>query len=281
MSPGTDRSGGERLQKLLANAGHGSRREIEGWIREGRVTVDGQVVGLGDRASAGDDIRLDGEPLPVDSTPRRPRALMYHKPEGELVTRDDPEDRPTVFEKLPRHNRGRWIAVGRLDINSCGLILFTDDGDMADRLMHPSYEIERAYAVRVDAELTPEAIEALTQGVQLDDGPASLGSVVPGGGQGRNRWYHVTLKEGRKREVRRVFETQGAKVNRLIRTAYGPVKLPRSLRPGEFRFLDDTMLDTLRGAVGLEALPQRRQQPRDGKRRSRGPRRGPRRPKRG
>jgi len=224
----------ERLQKILAAAGLGSRREIESWIEAGRVTLGGRVAKLGDRAT-GAAIAVDGRA--VELAGRQPgRVLLYNKPEGELVTRSDPQGRPTVFSRLPP---GRWVAVGRLDINSSGLLLFTDDGELANRLMHPRYEMERVYEARVQGRLSPEALEKLRRGVHLEDGPAAFRSLTPLDERqtGTNRRYRVSLKEGRNREVRRLFEAVGARVNRLVRLRHGPFELPRDLKPGEWREL--------------------------------------------
>jgi 23S rRNA pseudouridine2605 synthase len=220
----------ERLQKVLAAAGLGSRREIESWIEAGRVTVGGRVAKLGDRAT-GEAIAVDGRPVELAAL-QPGRVLIYNKPEGELVTRSDPEGRTTVFSKLPP---GRWIAVGRLDLNSAGLLLFTDDGELANRLMHPRYGIEREYQVRVQG---PVDLERLRRGVHLEDGEAAferIEPVDPRASTSANRWYRVMLKEGRNREVRRMFEAVGARVSRLIRIRYGPIELPRDLAPGMWR----------------------------------------------
>src|SRR5262249_30684413 len=203
----------ERLQKLLAAAGLGSRREIESWIEAGRVTVNGAQAKLGDRAGRRDQVAGDGKPVAFLQA-GQPRVLVYHKPVGELVTRSDPQGRPTVFSRLPP---GRWVAVGRLDINSAGLLLFTDSGELANRLMHPRYEIEREYVARVHGRLSPEVLEKLRSGVHLEDGPAAFVSIREEGGTGSNRHYRVVLREGRNREVRRLFEAVGAQVNRLMR----------------------------------------------------------------
>jgi 23S rRNA pseudouridine2605 synthase len=227
----------ERLQKLLAGAGLGSRREIEVWIAAGRVTVAGEVAKLGDRASPGDPIALDGKPVLLRRSAQPARVIAYHKPVGELVTRSDPEGRPTVFAQLPRLREGRWIAVGRLDLNSCGLLLLTDSGELANRLMHPRHQIEREYAVRVLGTLSRDAERQLLSGVQLEDGEARFLQLKPmerGRAESANRWYRAVLVEGRKREVRRLFEAVGGKVSRLIRIRYGAVRLPRSLKPGQW-----------------------------------------------
>lgn len=226
---------GERLQKLLAAAGFGSRREIEGWITAGRVTVRGQVAKLGDRASPGDSILLDGKEIKISPHRSAPRVIAYHKPIGELVTRSDPEGRPTVFDKLPKLSPGRWVAVGRLDLNSSGLLLFTDSGELANELMHPRQQIEREYEVRVQGGLSPEAMQRLLAGVELEDGPAKFKRIDALQGKkdsGSNRWYRVVLAEGRNREVRRMVEAAGGRVSRLMRVRFGPVALPVDLPPG-------------------------------------------------
>lgn len=224
------------MQKLLAAAGLGSRREIERWIDAGRVTVNGRVAKLGDRALFSDAVALDGKKLAL-SGPSKARVLLYHKPVGELVTRSDPEGRPTVFARLPP---GRWVAVGRLDFNTSGLLLLTDSGELANRLMHPRYEFEREYSVRVQG--SPD-LEKLRRGVQLEDGMAAFSSIrEERQGSGTNRWYRVTLREGRNREVRRLFEAVGARVSRLVRVRYGPVELPSDLAPGSWRELQNPFI---------------------------------------
>jgi 23S rRNA pseudouridine2605 synthase len=237
--PPTSPPQAERLQKLLAAAGFGSRREIETWISAGRLRLNGALARLGDRAVPGDRIELDGKLLALKTAGARPRVLLYHKPDGEMVTRSDPEGRPTVFQRLPAIPGGKWVAVGRLDINTAGLLLLTDSGDLANRLMHPRYEVEREYAVRVLGELRPEERAQLLRGVALADGTARFDSLEPSGAaEGANRWYRVVLREGRNREVRRLFEALGRKVSRLLRVRYGPVELPRDLRPGHWIELD-------------------------------------------
>lgn len=228
----------ERLQKGLAAAGYGSRREIEGWIRAGRLRVNGQPAQLGDRAGPGDRIELDGKPLVLGGKSPVPRVLAYHKPEGELVTRADPEGRPTVFQRLPPVPGGKWVAVGRLDVNTSGLLLLTDSGELANRLMHPRYEVEREYLVRVLGALNAAARSQLLSGVALQDGTGKFERLTPEGpAEGANRWYRVMLREGRNREVRRLFEAVGHRVSRLLRVRYGPVSLPRDLPPGRWREL--------------------------------------------
>jgi 23S rRNA pseudouridine2605 synthase len=237
--PPTSPPQAERLQKLLAAAGHGSRREIEGWIAAGRLKLNGAVAKLGDRAAPGDMIELDGAALALKAAGGRPRVLLYHKPDGEMVTRSDPQGRPTVFERLPPIPGGKWVAVGRLDINTAGLLLLTDSGELANQLMHPRYEVEREYAVRVLGALSPDNRAKLLSGVRLDDGIGRFDRLEPSGGaEGANRWYRVVLREGRNREVRRLFEAVGCKVSRLLRVRYGPVELPRELRPGNWIELD-------------------------------------------
>jgi 23S rRNA pseudouridine2605 synthase len=244
---------GERLQKVLATAGLGSRRHIEEWIRAGRIDVNGEIAQLGDRVLPGDRIRVDGRLIPARRLePPERQILVYNKPEGELVTRADPDGRRTVFESLPRPKRGRWIAVGRLDINSMGLLLLTTDGELANRLMHPSGEVEREYAVRVLGEVTAEALQRLQSGVQLDDGPARFDSVADLGGEGVNHWYRVTLREGRYREVRRMWEAVDVKVSRLKRIRFGPVTLGSSDRAGRWR---DATPDERAALIALAGLP--------------------------
>ena len=217
----------------------GSRREIETWISAGRLKVNGAVAKLGDRAKPEDLVELDGKSVALKLSGALPRVLLYHKPDGEMVTRSDPEGRPTVFQRLPAIPGGKWVAVGRLDINTAGLLLLTDSGELANRLMHPRYEVEREYAVRVLGELRPEESARLRTGVELEDGVAHFDKLEPSGSaEGANRWYRVVLREGRNREVRRLFEALGRKVSRLLRVRYGPVELPRDLRPGRWIELD-------------------------------------------
>lgn len=247
-----------KLQKALADAGHGARREIEEWIAAGRVSVNGETAHVGQRIGPDDKVRLNGRLVQLKAgSDRLPRVLLYHKPEGEIVSRDDPEGRPTVFEKLPRINNGRWIAVGRLDFNSCGLMLFTSSGELANRLMHPSYELEREYAVRVLGEPTPEALEQLQVGIELEDGVAKFNRILDGGGEGANHWYNVTLSEGRNREVRRMFEAVGLQVSRLMRVRYGPVVLPASLKRGLWRELDPQEVQALTKALSPRKKPEK------------------------
>lgn len=245
----------EKLQKVLARAGLGSRRQIERWIEEGRITIDGQPATLGARVTPHQALRVDGRMVPAHAIQPKPRILIYHKPEGEVCTRSDPQGRPTVFDKLPALRGARWIAVGRLDFNTSGLLLFTTDGELANRLMHPSREIEREYAVRVLGKINEEMLARLKQGVMLEDGPAHFDAIVDAGGTGANRWYHVTLKEGRNREVRRLWEAVGVQVSRLMRIRFGPVQLPPHFHAGRTVELDDDAAAALYARVGLE-FPQ-------------------------
>ena len=227
----------DKLHKVLADAGIGSRRDMEEMIVAGRVSVNGEPAHIGQRVLASDQVRVNGKPLARKAPGRAPRVLLYHKPVGEIVTQDDPGERPTVFEKLPKVSGGRWVAVGRLDLNSEGLLIFTTSGELANRLMHPRYEVEREYAVRVLGEVTDEQRRKLLDGVELQDGPAKFSRVDEAGGDGANRWYRVAISEGRNREVRRIFEAIGLTVSRLIRIRYGAVQLPRSLARGRFQEL--------------------------------------------
>lgn len=245
----------EKLQKILARSGHGSRREIEGLLKEGRISVDGKMAILGDRVEvkASTKIRLDGRVLAIKEPEKEIcRVMAYYKPEGELCTRHDPEGRPTVFNRLPKLTGARWIAVGRLDVNTSGLLLFTTDGELANRLMHPSREVEREYAVRVFGEITDTKIRQLTTGVQLEDGPASFKTVSYRGGEGMNQWYNVTLTEGRNREVRRLWESVGVQVSRLIRVRYGDIDLPKGLPRGGWTELGLEQTNYLRELVELD-----------------------------
>lgn len=245
---------GERIQKALANAGYGSRRELERKIENGEIKVNGKIARLGDRILPGDQVMI-GQRL-VGSRRLREnlqQTIVYNKPEGELVSRTDPKDRPTVFQRLPKLEIGRWIAVGRLDLNTSGLMLFTTDGELANRLMHPSGKIEREYAVRVLGEVTDSMLERLVNGVELDDGPARFEEVVESGGEGANRWFHVVIMEGRNREVRRLWEAVGVQVNRLKRVRFGPVMLDTRLHTGKWRELHPLEMEKLLVMAGLSS----------------------------
>ncbi|WP_459950804.1 23S rRNA pseudouridine(2605) synthase RluB [Denitratisoma sp. agr-D3] len=239
-----------KLHKALADAGHGSRRELEEWIIAGRVSVNGMPAHVGQRITPNDKVRVNGKLVNLKvGRSRLPRVVLYHKPEGEIVSRDDPEGRPTVFDNLPKIRGGRWITVGRLDINSCGLLVATNSGDLANRLMHPRYGLDREYAVRVLGDLSEEAMEKLYDGIELEDGPARFTRIEEAGGDGANRWYNVTIAEGRNREVRRMFDAVGVTVSRLMRVRYGPLPLPPQLKRGQTRELTETEVKSLIAAL--------------------------------
>lgn len=243
----------EKLQKVLAAAGLGSRREMERWIAEGRVRVNDEPATLGDRVEQGDRLTVDGRPIGPPLRPAVPKVIAYHKPEGEVCSRSDPQGRRTVFEALPPLASGRWVGIGRLDIATTGLLLFTNDGELAHRLMHPSTEVEREYAVRVLGDVTAAGLDRLTTGVRLEDGIARFDSVEESGGRGANRWYRVVLREGRNREVRRLWEAVGATVSRLHRVRYGPISLARDSRPGMVRELRRREIEELLALAGRRA----------------------------
>lgn len=243
-----------RLQKALADAGVGSRRDMEAWIAEGRVTVNGVTAQVGDKVTANDVVKVSGRRVYLrDPESKRVRVLLYHKPEGEIVSRDDPKGRTSVFDQLPKIRGAKWISIGRLDYNTEGLLIFTTNGELANRLMHPRFEVEREYAVRVLGELTPDMQKQLVTGVELDDGEAKLESLYEGGGEGVNRWWRVVIMEGRNREVRRLFDAVGVKVSRLIRTRYGPMLLPPQLKRGQKYELDAESVAKLMKWAGLDA----------------------------
>jgi 23S rRNA pseudouridine2605 synthase len=244
----------ERIQKVLARAGHGSRRQIEGWIAAGRITINGRVASLGDSLGHDDRVCLDDKPLRFDSHVQ-PRVIAYHKPVGELCSRHDPEGRPTIFAHLPRLRRGRWVQVGRLDYNTSGLLLLTTDGELANRLMHPSTQIEREYAVRVLGDVEPDMLTRMRDGVELEDGTAAFARIRDAGGSGANHWYHVVLREGRKHEVRRLWASQGLTVSRLKRIRYGPVVLTAKLAQQRWRDLDNDELAALLTQAGMRSRP--------------------------
>lgn len=244
---------GERIQKVLARGGIGSRREIEGWITEGRLKLNGVAVTLGTRIKAGDYLTINDRVVNWDKFTVQPtRVLLYHKPTGEVVTRRDPEGRPVVFTQLPSLVASRWIAVGRLDINTSGLLLVTNNGELANRLMHPSTQVEREYAVRVLGEVPDAVIERLKQGVELEDGKAKFDDIRFYAGEGANKWYYVTVKEGRNRLVRRLWESQNVVVSRLMRVRYGPVVLPERLKAHSFYELDAKELELLFEFAGMK-----------------------------
>ena len=243
---------GEKLQKVLAHLGLGSRRQIEGWIEEGRLTIDGLTARLGDRVRGGQAVRLDGKSVALDAA-SQVRVLLYHKPLREVCSRNDPEGRKTVFERLPRLKSGRWISVGRLDFNTTGVLLFTTDGDLAHALMHPSAAIEREYLVRVMGRVDDDVLHRLKEGVQLDDGPARFSDIQEGGGDGINRFFYVVLTEGRNREVRRLWESQGLTVSRLKRVRYGEVFMPSKLKQGQWLELPQKDVDVIYQMAGLPA----------------------------
>jgi 23S rRNA pseudouridine2605 synthase len=240
----------EKIQKILANAGVGSRRQVEAWIQQGKVTVNGRLATIGDRMTYHDKVCVDGREIKlIKSKNLKPRVLIYHKPEGEMCTRDDPEGRPTIFESLPIIRNSRWICVGRLDFNTSGLLLITNNGEIANQLMHPSSEIEREYAVRIRGEVTAEHIIQLKKGLRLEDGIAHFDEVIEAGGTGANRWYHVIVKEGRNRLVRRLWEALDLTVSRLIRIRFGNVYLPAGLRRGQHVELTDDEVGLLENFI--------------------------------
>ena len=258
-----------KLHKVLADAGMGSRRDMEDLIIQGRVSVNGMPAHIGQRVGPTDQVRINGKMVHRKIATKPPRVIMYHKPAGEIVSQSDPEGRPTVFDRLPKAKQGRWIAVGRLDFNTEGLLLFTTSGELANRLMHPRYGVEREYAARILGELDPEQEKQLKTGVQLDDGVAKFLRLIAGGGEGANRWYHVALTEGRNREVRRMFEAVGHVVSRLIRTRYGLFVLPPRLRRGRWEEVPSDQIVQLMKMAGLK-VPQGmgdkpRRDPRDGR----------------
>ena len=241
----------QRLHKRLADAGLGSRRKMEKLISDGKITLNDKLATLGVRVTASDEVRIDGRRINLPATGGIPQVLLYHKPEGEIVSQKDPQGRASVFDKLPRIRHTKWIAVGRLDINSSGLLLFTNHGELANRLMHPRFDVEREYAVRVWGELTPQQMQMLVAGLNLSDGPAKLESIIAQGGEGANRWYHVVLKEGRNREVRRLFEALSLTVSRLMRVRFGPIQLPSRVKRGQMLKLEPKAVLALLDWVGL------------------------------
>jgi 23S rRNA pseudouridine2605 synthase len=247
---------GERLQKVLAQAGVGSRREMEEWISAGRVTLNGEVATLGMRAVAGDVVCADKRVIHVkdEAAQGLPRVLLYHKQEGEIVSRDDPKSRSSVFDNLPKLRGQKWVAIGRLDFNTSGLLIFTTSGELANRLMHPRFEVEREYAVRVQGEMTPEQMKQMTrEGIELEDGVVKFAKLTDEGGEGFNHWYRIVIKEGRNREVRRTFEALGLTVSRLIRVRFGIVNLPPSIKRGKMAELGEGEVTMILDWVGMSS----------------------------
>ena len=242
----------ERIQKMLAHQGVASRRQVDAMLQQGRITVDGKTAKPGDQIDGREKIALDGKLIRIAKFESSPKLLIYNKPVGEVCTRADPEGRDSVFRNLPGLSQGRWVSIGRLDINTSGLILFTNQGELANRLMHPSYEIEREYAVRVHGTVSTEMLQQLKQGVELGDGLARFEEIIDSGGEATNHWYHVILKEGKNREVRRLWEAVGVEVSRLMRVRYDSFTLPKWLKPGKYRFLDDAVVRRLYQKLELE-----------------------------
>jgi 23S rRNA pseudouridine2605 synthase len=253
LAPQTD---SPKLHKVLAQAGMGSRLEMEKLITEGRIVVNNELAHVGQRVQYGDQIKVDGKPIRIRIDPPPARVIAYHKPAGEIVSHDDPQNRPSVFRKLPRLQNGKWQSVGRLDLNTEGLLLFTSSGELANQLMHPRFGLEREYAVRVLGALSKDEKQKLLDGVMLEDGPAQFGSIEDGGGEGSNCWYRVTISEGRNREVRRMMESVGHAVSRLIRIRYGAMVLPHGLRRGAWLELDEADIRALMRAAGTSERPR-------------------------
>lgn len=245
----------QKLQKVLAQAGLGSRRDMEQWILDGRVSVNGAKALIGARVRPRDVIEVDGRPVRGVDSGSPPRVLLYHKPEGEIVSREDPAGRPSVFDRLPAVRGAKWLAVGRLDYNTSGLLVVTTAGEVAERMMHPRYGLEREYAVRVRGSLTEAQLARLRSGVELEDGAVHCDAVEDAGGEGTNHWYHIVIREGRNRVVRRLFEALGLSVSRLMRVRFGPVMLPPRLRRGQYIELPPREVRDLLTSLGLSAKP--------------------------
>jgi 23S rRNA pseudouridine2605 synthase len=245
----------ERVQKVLARMGLGSRREMETWISAGRIHINGELASLGDQVGADDQIKLDGRTLKHEAGKKSERRiLIYNKPEGEICSRKDPEGRATVFDQLPKLNNGRWISIGRLDFNTCGLLLFTTDGELANALMHPASQIEREYLCRIMGEVEEQMLIRLTSGVELEDGMARFKAIADGGGTGINHWYSVIVMEGRNREVRRLWESQGLTVSRLKRIRFGSINMPTSLKRGHWQELTEKEVNVVSQFAGLDKV---------------------------
>ena len=258
----------ERAQKALSRMGFGSRREIERWIEHGYVKINGEVIKLGAKVVEGDRAEFNGKRIVIRAPKAEVRVLIYNKPTGEICSRKDEEGRKTVFKSLPKLTNSRWVSIGRLDINTSGLLLFTNNGELANRMMHPSHEIEREYAVRVRGEVSQDKIKQLKKGVELEDGPAHFDDIVDVGGEGSNHWYHVVLREGRNREVRRLWEAVDVTVSRLMRVRYGPVSLSKSIRQGKSMDLEQSEVKQMMEAVGLTLDEQGIRKEQDRKRKS-------------
>lgn len=238
----------EKIQKILANAGLASRRQIENWLREGRIAINGEIAKLGDRITENVQVAVDGRPVKLfKRQSQKTRVLLYHKPEGEICSRADPEKRPSVFDHLPLLRNGRWISIGRLDFNTSGILLMTNNGELAHQLMHPSKQIDREYAVRIKGQVSPEMLKQLKKGVTIDpkEPLAHFESISDAGGEGSNHWYHVIVREGRNRVVRKLWESQGVQVSRLIRIRFGTLTLPRGLRRGKWMELEQESVSDL------------------------------------
>lgn len=251
QAPAAPRS--QKLQKVLAQAGLGSRRAMEELIKTGKVKVNGEPASLGQRVTPTDEIVVGRRNIKFQVTTRLPRVILYHKPEGEIVSRDDPQRRTSVFEKLPAIRSAKWLAIGRLDFNTCGLLIFTTSGELANRLLHPRFEVEREYAVRIFGTLSDEQLRQLKRGVKLSDGEAHFEVIEPQGGEGRNHWYRIVVREGRNRVVRRMFEALGMRVSRLMRVRFGIVSLPSALKRGAWNELKDPEIRKLLDWAGSNA----------------------------